>query len=91
MINEATQKTIVDMILLKYDAESIWLYGSQARDTAKVDSDIDICIKMKEGSKINRHDEELRYNLSIAINKEVNPVFCTMQNGWMEKLIFKKL
>lgn len=81
-------RKIIDIILVHYAVDKIFVYGSYARGTQTDESDIDICIQMPEETKVNRHDFALNKVLTDAIGKEVHCVFCTMDNGWCEKLIY---
>ena len=99
MIDAAIQQIIADAILAKYpDTESIWLYGSRAvgilrfgfmpKQPPKPNSDYDICVKMPQGSTINRHDHELDKKLLKVVGNEVHIVFSTKRNAWMEEQLW---
>lgn len=88
MITEAQIESINKTILKRYpECESIWLYGSQAKGTSTALSDVDVCVKMSEGTKVNRYDTTLNYELLKQVGKVVSVVFCTIKNEWMLKLI----
>jgi len=83
MISQRVISKIVHIITSRYDAESIYLYGSYAKGIADKNSDVDILVKMDEGVKVLRHDKHLNKLLYMATGYEVNVVFCTMPNEWM--------
>lgn len=98
-----TEQRILDIIiteiLAKYEADSIWLYGSRAggkrmglldKQPARPDSDYDVLIMMPIGSSIKRHDYNLNQRLWTATGCQVNAVFATQPNSWQEKLIYSK-
>lgn len=92
---------ITNIILSAYpNLESIWLYGSRStvkrfgfmtKQPIHDSSDYDVCVKMPESMKgIKRQDNDLNALLTKECGVEVNVIFCTMQNEWMEQLIFKQ-
>jgi predicted nucleotidyltransferase len=85
------EKLIVEFIKNCYPKlKCIYIYGSYATGTDNANSDIDVCVLMPKDVKTNRHDFELNKKISEQLKKEINIVFCTKQNSWCEKLIYKK-
>ena len=82
MLPEEIKNIIVNEILATYSPEGIFLYGSYAKGKANDQSDIDICVKMHQGEKVMRFDDELNNRLTAIVNKEVHIVFCTKMNEW---------
>ena len=73
--NQQTQKLLVQIInkaLLVDDIEVIWLYGSQAKNSAHEHSDIDIAIAFKNFSSSDI-DRKLRpQELSLILSQQLN-------------------
>ena len=89
MLSPEIQHTIIKTILgYNPNLESIWLYGSQAKETATITSDIDICVKMPSDMHIDRKNIKLDWELLNKTQKEVHVVFCTIKNEWMHTEIY---
>jgi len=83
---------VTNIINAKYpNVEKIYIYGSYARGTQSDSSDLDVCVKMPNGTSVMRMDEQLNNELTAAIGIEVHVVFCTIYNQWCEKLIYDNI
>jgi uncharacterized protein len=82
---------IINIILLNYpDLLAVYLYGSYAKGTNTENSDIDICVLMPTDTVVHRLDEKLNNDLTWVAKKDVHVVFCTQQNEWCLKELYKK-
>ena len=82
---------IINIILLNYpDLIAVYLYGSYAKGTNTENSDIDICVLMPTDTVVHRLDEKLNTDLTWIAKKDVHVVFCTKQNEWCLKELYKK-
>lgn len=92
----AVFEKITNIILGKYDAYKIYVYGSYARGLQHEGSDIDIQIIMKledPKERVYRYDLSLNEKLTELIGIDVHCVFSTSKfdgNQWCEKLIYHK-
>ena len=72
MINSIeTISNKIKPIALQYDLSTIWLFGSYAKDTQSIDSDIDLIVKtedVSEGFKLI----EVKYALEEALALKVD-------------------
>jgi predicted nucleotidyltransferase len=83
---------VVNIINAKYsNVEKIYIYGSYARGKQTDSSDLDVCVKMPNGTSVMRMDEDLNNELTSATGIDVHVVFCTIYNQWCEKLIYDNI
>jgi len=83
-------------IALQYDLSAVWLFGSYAKDTQELDSDIDLIVKTEdvaEGFKLI----EVKYALEDALERNVDLITTNSIIGSLlenedlgELLIFEK-
>lgn len=83
--------TIINIIRFHYPKLiAIYVYGSYARGTEYAGSDVDISILMPLDFEVMHKDKALNNEITETIGKEVNCVFCTQENQWCEKIIYKQ-
>jgi predicted nucleotidyltransferase len=71
---------IVRRLVLRLDPESIWLFGSRARGTARPDSDFDLLLVAKPDSAFGSADYDLAYQPVIGLGVGCDIVPCSAED-----------
>ncbi len=75
--NDPVLAEIVRRLVVAYQPELIYLFGSQARGDAGPDSDHDLLVVVPDDAPAERHDAGLAYRVLWGVGTAVDAVVCS--------------